>query len=667
MAGINVNAMVDYALSFQGKPYVYGGLGSAIQCYKWSEGRSCSVHSKSKKYAGYDCSGFVTTVLKKYGINMPRTTSQMQSWKPGAYGQVLGTGVTRKRGDIILYSGHVTIAISSTQMVHAPSCGKNIQIANTYTKGMTKIFRFNDTGGSGSGSDGGGGGGGGTGSDVVNNNIVCSPSANVTQMRNWASGKKATQTFINNAQYFYDYGKKAGVNPTLAYAQYAWESGHGKYGGQVKESQKNTCGIKNSNNQGFASFSTWEQGIEAHIDHLALYAGASGYPRSGSPDPKHYSSLLGQYKTIDAMGLSWAGGEKAYADRLKTFMKEIQLSAGADSGTGGGTGGGTAPTPTGKKVFIDPGHGGSDSGATGNGLKEKDINLSVGLKVKKLLEERGVVVKMSRETDKSVNLSDRPAQANSFGADCFLSIHCNSASSNTAQGVETFHYASSDALAQAVQGQIIADKSLWIKNRGVKKNNFCVIRESKMMSALVELAFINNSADSQLLKDKQDGFATACAKGIIQFLGCSWDNTGTPGGGGGTPDGWEQGAVGQYDPATKYIGEAYNLKSGDTLNIRSGAGTGNPVIDKISSGARVNVYEVLSNGWLRVKIENGKIGYCSGNYIKRVADPPGKPAPQYNYKVVVSIPPTDKAGAEAELEKIKGYGYPNATLESRTL
>ena len=58
MASINVNAMVEYALSFQGIPYVYGGNGTAAQCYKWTQGSSCSVHKKGVKYTGYDCSGF---------------------------------------------------------------------------------------------------------------------------------------------------------------------------------------------------------------------------------------------------------------------------------------------------------------------------------------------------------------------------------------------------------------------------------------------------------------------------------------------------------------------------------------------------------------------------------------------------------------------------------
>ncbi len=110
-------------------------------------------------------------------------------------------------------------------------------------------------------------------------------------------------------------GKKMGINPTLAYAQYAWETGYGQYKGQVKESMKNTCGLKNSNNTGFATFSSWNQGIEAHIDHLGLYAGGINYPRSGSPDPKHFQSLYGKYKTIDAMGKAWAGGETTYANK----------------------------------------------------------------------------------------------------------------------------------------------------------------------------------------------------------------------------------------------------------------------------------------------------------------------------------------------------------------
>lgn len=313
-------------------------------------------------------------------------------------------------------------------------------------------------------------------------------------------------------------------------------------------------------------------------------------------------------------------------------------------------------------------HGGKDPGAVGNNLQEKAINLSVGLKVKKLLEDRGVVVKMSRTDDSFPELSYRAYSANEWGADCFLSIHCNSATAS-AQGVETYCYTTgNDALAQAVQSSIIADKNIWIKNRGVKRGNFLVVRETKMVAALVELAFISNSSDAAILKNKQDAMATAIAKGIIKHLGCSWDNVGAP------PTGWEQGAVGEYDPATKWIGQAYNL-GGDTLNIRSGAGTGNSIVTKISEGTKVNVYEVLSNGWLRVKVPNGTIGYCHGNYIKRVADAPPKPntedpqqpPKQYKYNVI-AFQSGNKTDAENEYYKIKEvYKYTNAVIQSRTL
>lgn len=120
MAGINVSAMVNRALELKGIQYVFGGDGVPEVCNKWSSGSGCSVHKKGVKYTGYDCSGYVCKVMKEFGISMPRTTAAMRSWNPGANGQVLSTGVTRKRGDIILYTSHVAIAISSTHMVHAP-------------------------------------------------------------------------------------------------------------------------------------------------------------------------------------------------------------------------------------------------------------------------------------------------------------------------------------------------------------------------------------------------------------------------------------------------------------------------------------------------------------------------------------------------------------------
>src|SRR5690606_13418747 len=80
-----------------------------------------------------------------------------------------------------------------------------------------------------------------------------------------------------------------------------------------------------------------------------------------------------------------------------------------------------------KKVFIDPGHGGSDSGAVGNGLKEKDLTLAIAKECEKVLksEYEGVTVKMSRTGDTYPTLSARTNAANSWNADLFISIHIN--------------------------------------------------------------------------------------------------------------------------------------------------------------------------------------------------------------------------------------------------
>ena len=101
------------------------------------------------------------------------------------------------------------------------------------------------------------------------------------------------------------------------------------------------------------------------------------------------------------------------------------------------------------KVFIDPGHNysGGDTGAVGYGLKEQDISVKVGNKLRVLLEINGMEVKSSRVSlydnvgDGSLNssLSSRTSQANQWGADLFISVHCNAANSK-AYGAETYAY-----------------------------------------------------------------------------------------------------------------------------------------------------------------------------------------------------------------------------------
>ena len=175
------------------------------------------------------------------------------------------------------------------------------------------------------------------------------------------------------------------------------------------------------------------------------------------------------------------------------------------------------------KVWLDAGHGGNDPGALGSGLKEKDITLAITLKAGKELERHGVKVGYTRKNDKTVNLNSRGPLANKYGADVFVSIHTNAHNSN-AQGVETYSFPNSKngaRLAKLIQDEVLKAK-LYTKNRGIKTANFAVLRQSRMPAALIETAFITNKQDAQLLKNKQNEFATAIAKGILKYLGINY-------------------------------------------------------------------------------------------------------------------------------------------------
>ena len=179
------------------------------------------------------------------------------------------------------------------------------------------------------------------------------------------------------------------------------------------------------------------------------------------------------------------------------------------------------------KVFLDAGHGGKDPGALGNGLREKDINLSVALKIGNILKNHGVNVGYSRTTDVFVELQDRATMANNFGADVFVSIHCNAFHDSSAQGVETYSYPGSMSgrnLAKAIQDSIIAS-GVYTVNRGIKTANFAVLRLTNMPAALVELAFITNPQDADILRNRQDDLALAVARGILNNFGIPYKET----------------------------------------------------------------------------------------------------------------------------------------------
>ena len=182
------------------------------------------------------------------------------------------------------------------------------------------------------------------------------------------------------------------------------------------------------------------------------------------------------------------------------------------------------------KVWLDAGHGGKDPGALGNSLREKDITLAITKKVGNELKRHGVKVGYTRTTDKTVALNRRGPLANNFNADIFVSIHTNAFTSSKAQGVEVFSYPGSSngaKLSRAILSSVLSAK-LYTKNRGTKTANFAVLRQTKMPAALVEMAFITNSQDAVLLKNRQNDFAEAIAKGILNYLGIKYEAKSKP-------------------------------------------------------------------------------------------------------------------------------------------
>lgn len=181
------------------------------------------------------------------------------------------------------------------------------------------------------------------------------------------------------------------------------------------------------------------------------------------------------------------------------------------------------------KIFIDPGHGGPDPGAIGNGVTEENVNLNVSLELARLLRNAGYDVMVYRTTsdenvlaDKNQDLRNRARMANEWGADYFLSIHTNSSTNPEAQGAEAYVYrmgGASERLASSILRSI--SEELGSRNRGVMNANFAVLRRTNMPAVLLELGYLTNATEALNLNSPawQKAVARAIADGIISYLG----------------------------------------------------------------------------------------------------------------------------------------------------
>lgn len=158
--------------------------------------------------------------------------------------------------------------------------------------------------------------------------IIGRATTTVEQMKEWAKNKGANKVFIDLAPIFYDLSIKTGIDPSVVYTQSAKETGYFKFGGVLNASFNNPCGLKTSAGGGdkdpnaHKRFKSWEEGIQAQIDHLALYAGAKGYPRTGTLDPRHFPYLKGTATTVESLGGKWAPSSSYGTDIVK-MMKEL--------------------------------------------------------------------------------------------------------------------------------------------------------------------------------------------------------------------------------------------------------------------------------------------------------------------------------------------------------
>ncbi len=177
-----------------------------------------------------------------------------------------------------------------------------------------------------------------------------------------------------------------------------------------------------------------------------------------------------------------------------------------------------------KKVVLDPGHGGVDSGAIGGGYYEKTLNLAVAKLVKERLEKKDIYVYMTRTKDTTMTLEDRVNYSNELSPDIYVSIHTNSTVKEDSFGLET-HYYKDDSyeLAQKIHSVFASEKNLkkWeTKDRGVIKSCFYVINHTEAPSVLIEMGFISNLEERAklLTKDRQEQIADSIAKGILEYL-----------------------------------------------------------------------------------------------------------------------------------------------------
>jgi N-acetylmuramoyl-L-alanine amidase len=237
--------------------------------------------------------------------------------------------------------------------------------------------------------------------------------------------------------------------------------------------------------------------------------------RSG---PSTLYSVKGQFNSGEEVKVAYYLGEWAYikVNSKQGFVHSTYLSKTDVTDIEG--------ILNNETLIIDPGHGGTDPGASGYGLLEKNVVLDTSIRLKNYLESSPFNVKLTRKTDIYPELEERVAFAKQNNGDIFISVHAN-AYDGTGTGTESYYYKSannsyvqeSKALSTYLQNRLI---DAWnLTDRGVKSKNLHVLRENSMPASLVELGFIDNKSDNAKLASAEwrQKAAKALYLGILDY------------------------------------------------------------------------------------------------------------------------------------------------------
>jgi N-acetylmuramoyl-L-alanine amidase len=182
------------------------------------------------------------------------------------------------------------------------------------------------------------------------------------------------------------------------------------------------------------------------------------------------------------------------------------------------------------KVYIDQGHNPRDynTGAEGNGYYEQDITYEIGVRLYEYLAENpDFTPRLSRPTPETIlgttnssSLTARVNEANAWGADVFISLHTNAAINPAANGAEALIYSRNSEISYELAEDILEEMTLvtGVRNRGViERPGLYVLRRTNMPAVLVEMGFITNPGDAELMVNSPNLFALGIYRGIVDY------------------------------------------------------------------------------------------------------------------------------------------------------